>query len=187
MNSTSASLLERLRTVGDAAAWTRFVQLYTPLLYHWAVRSGLNNHDAGDLVQDVLTSLLEQFPQFRYDPKRRFRGWLWTVTMNRVRERKRRAKSQAAHSGRNAISAEGPDTVAEFAEEEYRRYLANRALQLMKSDFEPASWQIFWEHVVNARPAPEIARECKTTVGAVYAIKSRILARLRAELEGLLD
>ena len=53
MDSTSASLLERLRHPEQQTAWTRFVQLYTPMLFHWARRLGLQDDDAADLVQDI--------------------------------------------------------------------------------------------------------------------------------------
>src|SRR5687768_3792442 len=48
LHTTSLTLLERLRQPGDQEAWTRFVQLYTPLLYHWARRAGLQEQDAAD-------------------------------------------------------------------------------------------------------------------------------------------
>ena len=66
MESTSATLLERLRTPHDAEAWGRFVDLYTPLLLHWGQKFGLATNDAADLVQDVFVLLLEKLPQFRY-------------------------------------------------------------------------------------------------------------------------
>ena len=61
--------------------------LYTPLLYRWARGRGLQEADAGDLVQDVLTVLVRSLPKFRYDPNKRFRAWLHTVTLNCWRNR----------------------------------------------------------------------------------------------------
>src|SRR5262245_7790739 len=94
MHTTPPSLLEQLRQPADAAAnrraWERFVQLYTPLLFHWAQRLGAHGPDADDLVQNVFTILVRQLPQFRYEPGRKFRGWLWTVTANKWREHQRR-------------------------------------------------------------------------------------------------
>ena len=79
MESTSISLLERLRKTNQDAAWQRFVDLYAPLIYHWARHQGLNATDAADLVQDVLAMLIAKLPEFNYDPTQRFRGWLRTV------------------------------------------------------------------------------------------------------------
>ena len=61
------SLLDRLRRA-EEGAWERFVDLYTPLLYFWALRAGVPAQDAGDLVHDVFTTLLEKLPAFVYDP-----------------------------------------------------------------------------------------------------------------------
>src|SRR5690349_13376275 len=54
---TPVSLLERLREPAQEQAWARFVELYTPLLFHWARHIGLQEADAADLVQDVLADL----------------------------------------------------------------------------------------------------------------------------------
>jgi RNA polymerase sigma-70 factor (ECF subfamily) len=60
MHTTPASLLQRLREPDAEAAWTRFVALYTPLLYYWAQRLGLRETDAADLVQDVFSQMLRE-------------------------------------------------------------------------------------------------------------------------------
>lgn len=51
--TTSLTLLERLRSPSDQEAWSRFARLYTPLLYYWCRRAGLQEQDSADLVQDV--------------------------------------------------------------------------------------------------------------------------------------
>src|SRR5438876_4447688 len=90
MHSTPVSLLERLRRPAEPEAWGRFVHLYTPLLYYWSRRAGLQPSDAADLVQDVLTTLVQKLPEFRYDEHKSFRAWLRTVTLNKWRDRRKR-------------------------------------------------------------------------------------------------
>src|SRR5262245_43331242 len=98
MVPTPVSLLERLRQPADAAAWERFVELYTPCIYAWARRAGLPPDDAADLVQDVFALLVTKLPAFVYDPARHsFRGWLPTVTLNRWREQARRRQVPTAN------------------------------------------------------------------------------------------
>jgi RNA polymerase sigma-70 factor (ECF subfamily) len=60
-------------------------------------------------------------------------------------------------------------------------------LEIMQADFEPATWRACWEFVVEGRPAAEVARELGLSVNAVYLAKGRVLRRLRAELEGMLE
>jgi RNA polymerase sigma-70 factor, ECF subfamily len=188
MRSTPVSLLERLRRPDEQAAWERFVHLYTPLLCHWARRLGLQGPEAADLVQDVFTLLVQKLPEFHYEPGKRFRGWLWTVTVNRCRETLRRQPALVVPEDPDVLSRVAvPDTTEAVADEEYRQYLTRRALELMRAEFQPATWKAFWECVVNERPAAEVAQELGLTENAVYLAKGRVLRRLRHELEGLLD
>ena len=98
MATTSESLLFRLQNLGtstDESAWEQFVSLYTPLIFYWARRTGLQQNDAADLVQDVLTKVFLKLPKLQYDRSRSFRGWLRKVTLNRYREIGRRKSSRA--------------------------------------------------------------------------------------------
>jgi RNA polymerase sigma-70 factor (ECF subfamily) len=190
-NSTPFSLLEQLRQSSAhdrQAAWCRFVDLYTPLLFSMARRVGAVREDAADLVQDIFTVLLREMPEFRYRPDLRFRGWLFTIVRNKWinrLNRQRAAPPQADVASLETVPA--PDNVAEMTEAEYREHLVRRALQLMQAAFAEADWKACWLNVVEGRPAADVARELGLTVNQVYLAKSRILQRLRTELEGLLD
>ena len=88
MHTTPITLLQRLGRSPSAETWERFVRLYTPLLFYWARRVGLQEHDAADLVQDVLVVLIQKLPEFQYQPGKSFRGWLRTVLQNKWRDRR---------------------------------------------------------------------------------------------------
>lgn len=188
MEPTSISLLERLRRPEDAAAWERFVRLYTPLLHRWVLRLGIPAQDAADLVQEVLTLLVRKLPDFRYDPQHRFRSWLWTVTRNRCCEVHRGLPGAILQADKAMLDGvPDQDNVEAIGEAEYREYLVGQAMQLMRDEFQPTTWQAFWETTTTRRPAAEVAAELGLSVDAVYAAKSRVLRRLRQELAGLLD
>jgi RNA polymerase sigma-70 factor (ECF subfamily) len=184
---TSASLLERLRQPGQDQAWARFVELYTPLLYYWARRTGCGETEAADLVQEVLVVLLRKLPDFRYDQHKSFRGWLRTVARNCWRNLRRGAELPRAAQGMDLDQQAGPAEADPFWEAEYRQRLVGRALELMQAEFQPNTWKACWECVVNGRPAADVARELGVRIGTVYAAKSRVLYRLRQELAGLLE
>jgi RNA polymerase sigma-70 factor (ECF subfamily) len=186
MNDTPPSLLERLRRPNAPDAWGRFAELYTPLIFSWVLRQGLQQADAADLVQDVFVTLVQAMPQFQYDAGRSFRGWLRTVTLNKVRERRRKATPiQAADALLDGLADNGATDT--FWEVEYRQQLARRALDILRRDFEPATWEAFWQHGVLGRPAPHVAAELKVSPGAVRAALCRVRGRLQQELAGLLD
>lgn len=182
--STSVSLLARLRRVDDVAAWERFVLIYTPLLFHWAKRTGLTDAQAEDLVQDIFVILIQRMPTFDYDPTQSFHRWLRTVVMNRWRDRAAaEAVRRAAPLKDEPVEPDGLDT---FIEEEYRGALARRALEVMRRDFTESTWRACWEMVVEGRSAAEVAADLGITEGAAHAARCRVLRRLRQELAGLL-
>jgi RNA polymerase sigma-70 factor (ECF subfamily) len=188
MTKTPTSLLERLRQPADPGAWDRFVSLYAPLIYAWGRHVGLQDHDAGDLVQDVFVKLIQVLPTFRYDPDKGFRAWLKTVTLNTWRDRLKRRSDRPLSGNDGALAElagrEGPES---FWETSYRTQIVNRAMALMQADFKPATWKAFWEQAVLGRPAREVASELGLSPGAAYAAKLRVLTRLRQELQGMLE
>jgi RNA polymerase sigma-70 factor (ECF subfamily) len=186
-NTTSLSLLERLKCPDRQDAWNRFVELYTPLLFYWARSVNLSTTDAADLVQEVLLVVVQKLPEFAYDPSRSFRGWLRIVTLNKYREIRRRSRTHTEANEAMLAELASPDHVPAFDEREYRHQLVAQALRIMQNEFEPTTWKACWEFVVSGRPASEVATELQVSVDVVYGAKSRVLRRLREELAGLLD
>lgn len=185
MTTTSMSLLERLRTPAHAD-WQRFADLYTPLLFFWARQQGMSQHDAEDLVQDVFAVLVDKMPEFQYDPSRSFRSWLRTVVLNKWRDRQR--KMLRAPTVGELPEGEIPvEDASAWDELEYRRQIVGRAMELIEPEFEPATWRAFWESAVRHRAPADVASELGLTRNAVYVARSRVLKKLRAELEGLLE
>jgi RNA polymerase sigma-70 factor (ECF subfamily) len=188
MHTTPVSLLERLRQPGDREAWERFVELYTPLLYYWARHVGLQDQDAADLVQDVFTTLVQKMPQFVYDRHKGFRSWLRAVTLNQWRDNgKRRGRQPMAAKAPELDALTSPDTTDAFWQTEYRKHLLDRAVDVMRAEFQPTTWKACWACVVEGRTAADVAAELGISENAVYIAKLRVLRRLRRELEGLLD
>jgi len=188
MSRTPASLLERLKRTDNQDAWRQFVPLYMPLIYRWALQAGLGKNEASDLVQEVFLVLVEKLRDFQYDAQRSFRSWLKTVTVNKWREQvRRRSPGVQSIADNNLPDAECPNVAELLEETEYRRRLVRSAMQIVQADFEPATWTAWCGFVVEGRPAKDVAAELGLSVNAVYLTKGRVLARLRQELNGLVD
>src|SRR5262245_57546191 len=122
---TRASLLVRLRDGGDQDAWRQFVDLYAPLVFGWARRRGLQEADAADLTQEVLRAVARALPAQGYDPTRgAFRGWLYTVTRNKLNTFQGRQARGERGSGDSDVqerleAVEAPDDSEERWQREY--------------------------------------------------------------------
>lgn len=185
MQDTPASLLERLRQRPDEQHWERFVSLFAPLLSRWGARLGVPADDLEDLLQEVFALLVRKLPEFRYDPQKSFRAWLWTVFHRHTIAWRKRQSRGLPLSDEQVEALSSPDNVAEATEAEYRRVLIDRALRLARTDFPELTWHIFWQLTVEGQPGVEVARRFGVTPNAVYLARGRILARLRQELDGL--
>jgi RNA polymerase sigma factor (sigma-70 family) len=192
--ATRITLLNRIRATDDADAWAEFARLYGPVVYGFARKRGLQDADAADLVQDVLRSVARNAHRINYDPKRgTFRGWLYTVTRNKVYNflsaNRNRPKAGGGDNGtqeRLDQLAGKPDEAEAEWELEYQRRLSAKAMERVKHEFQPNTWQAFWGTAVDGRSAAEVGNELRMTSGAVYVAKSRVLARLRDEVQQLM-
>jgi RNA polymerase sigma-70 factor (ECF subfamily) len=184
MHATPASLLELLRHPNEVCAWERFIELYSPLLYHWGKRLGLQDSDAADLVQDVFVLLLRKLPGFDYNPSKSFHAWLKTVFLNQYRFHQRtRVPIPREDAGDDLAAAE----LATFDDPEYQQYLIRQAFALIEREFTVQQRSAFRAYVLDEQPPEEVARKHGISPGTVYGIKSKILSRLRQELRELLD
>lgn len=183
--TTRASLLQQLRNRQDSSAWSKFVQLYTPLVYQWVTDLGIRESQRNDVVQDVFLVLLGKISTFQYDPSQSFRGWLRTVTINKSRDALRRMNRATEPKFFAQLEIAESNDIELLTQQEYRDHLANAALKLMRTHFSPSTWQACWEHVAKGRPAKEVAQELGMSVNAVYLARGRVLQRLKQELVGL--
>ncbi len=187
VSSTSRSLLDRARH-DDSDAWNQLVSLYAPLVYYWCRRSNLADQDIPDVVQDVFQSVARGLDGFRSDRERgTFRGWLRIITRNKVNDYFRRQRGAPVAAGgteaqRQLLQVAEANLDEESDPPSQELALFHRALQLIRDDFQPNTWQAFWSVVVDGKAPIDVAQELSMKPGAVRVAKSRVLSRLRQRL-----
>jgi RNA polymerase sigma-70 factor (ECF subfamily) len=188
--ATRASLLVRLRDGEDAEAWREFVRLYAPVIYGFARKRGLQDADAADLMQDVLHSVSTTVHRLEYDPTRgTFRGWLFTVTRNKVfnfiesRSRRVQGSGDSRVQQRLEQQADANKDLSSDWEADYQRALAAQAMERVQGEFQASTWAAFLQTTVEGRTPSEVSGRVGLSVGAIYVAKSRVIARLRQEIE----
>jgi len=193
---TRQSLLSRLKSWDDGESWREFFETYWRLIYGAATRSGLNDAEAQDVVQDTIISVAKRIEKFKYDPAvDSFKGWLLYLTRKRIalqyrrRERDRggpehRPGLELTEDIQDLADPAGTDLESSW-DEEWKRNLWEAAIAKAKLQASPKQFQIFDCYVVKEQPPRDVARTLGVTVAQVYLAKHRISALVKAELERL--
>jgi RNA polymerase sigma-70 factor (ECF subfamily) len=186
--TTSFSLLERLHDRRDALAWGKLVTVYTPLLRAWLRTAGLQPADCDDLTQQVLQVLNRKVAEFKHNGHAgAFRAWLHGITRNVLRDFYRsRPAPAAASSILDQLAHPGSDLSRQW-DDEYNHHVIRGLLELVQPDFNASTMQAFRRVVLDEVPPATVAQELGLSVNAVLIAKSRVLARLRREGQGLTD
>jgi RNA polymerase sigma factor (sigma-70 family) len=171
--------------------WRLFASIYTPFIYQYARKNGLQDADAVDLAQETMCSVVRTICDFEYDPKRgSFRGWLLTVVRNALRKRFRTLKHEPRGAGDtqvNALLQQNPDpnVVEDQWDRDYELWLFHKVAQLIRPEFQPKTWDAFWKTTVEGMEVSDVSARLSMSAGAVYIARSRVLARLRSEVSRL--
>lgn len=196
-NSLSATLLVRLQAQEDEA-WRRLDHLYGPVVLAWCRGAGLQADDAADVRQEAFRSVAGAIASFqRAKAGDSFRGWLWRITQNKLRDffRRQRQQPQAAggttfqqHLQEIPLSADGEDDVkAPSPSTDESGGIMGRALELIRSEFAERTWQAFRRVAIEGHSPADVAADLGMSAGAVYVAKSRVLRRLREEFGDLME
>src|SRR6266480_6140625 len=82
---TRASLLGRLKDWKDEASWKVFFETYWKLIYSAAIKAGLTDAEAQDVVQETVISVFKTIPDFQYKAAGgSFKSWLLQLTSWRI-------------------------------------------------------------------------------------------------------
>jgi RNA polymerase sigma factor (sigma-70 family) len=187
---TRRTLLDRLRNLDDDASWQEFFNTYWKLLYCAAVKAGLSDQEAEEVVQETIIGVARRMPEFRYDPQVcSFKGWLMHVVRRRIIDllRKRQTRPQQfeplpSDTTRTGVGLQIPDTAAERAfagmwDEEWAKNLVDAAMERVKRAVKPEHYQIFYLHSVKNLPARDISELLGVSAAKVYVVRHRV-ARL---------
>jgi RNA polymerase sigma-70 factor, ECF subfamily len=194
MPQTSASLLERLRDRADSDAWSRMVDLYSPLIRKWLGRYGLAQADVDDISQTVLSAVVANLPHFQHNGRvGAFRSWLRTITVNSVRQKFRADRKRPDSPGGRALIAslsewEDPEShLSQLWDRAHDAHVLRTLLTWAEPEFETKTWQAFRRQVLDETQPRSVAAELDMTVNAVLIAKSRVMKRLRELSRGLID
>ncbi len=188
-NITHMTFIMRLKDRSNSIGWNEFQDRYGELLYRYARSVGASHSDAEDSVQEVVLYLFKAMDGFEYDARKgRFRGYLRSSVVRALARRGKRDAKQAA-----PIDPKNFDFVAAKTEagadakweREWRMHRLRWALRSVAGEFEESTMKAFELHVLAGLSADETAQEVGMSKASVYQSKSRVLKRVRAQLQSV--
>jgi len=189
--STRYSLLSRLQNWDDEDSWKDFFDTYWRLIYSVALKAGLTESEAQEVVQETVISVAKGIHKFQRDPaKGSFRGWLRNVTQWRIIDQlRKRSPGEADETEQDFgdIAAPGSSDLETLWDKEWQTNIFEAAIDRVKRKVKEEHFQIFHLHVLKQLPVAEVAQTLGVSVAQVYLIKHRISAMIKKEIQGLED
>jgi RNA polymerase sigma factor (sigma-70 family) len=194
MERTSLSLLESLSESSDPALWQELTELYTRWLRRWLQKSGLQEADADDLIQDVFVVINRELANFRHNGRLgAFRAWLRGILVNRLRDMLRRNDYRPTAAGGTRFLesleqlADPRSELSQHWDLQHDRYVLHRTLERIGPRFSDSSIRAFRRIVFDHADVGDVAQELGVTRNAVIIAKCRVVKELRREVRGLLE
>lgn len=190
---TRRSLIMRLGDWKDQKSWDEFYRTYWRLIYSVALKAGLREEEAWDVVQETVLTIAKQSVKGMYDPSRgSFKMWLWHITRWRINDQFRQRRKDTAAS---VLSADGtqreplsdiPDTSGEtftkIWDREWQNNVMKAAIERVKMRVSPQQFQIFDYNVLRGMSAGEVRKKLGVSVAQVYLAKHRVGSVLKKEV-----
>ena len=194
---TRPTLLARLKHWDDHETWKQFFETYWRLIFSTALKSGLTESEAEEVVQETVLSVARTMPEFKYDPAVcSFKTWLMHLTRKRIADQFR--KRPPVGTMRPSRSGKSDDTptiervpdpagldLERVWEEEWQKNLMAAALQTVRAQVSSRQYQIFDLYVTKGWSVREVSRTLHVNSGQVYLAKHRVLALVKKELRKL--
>jgi RNA polymerase sigma factor (sigma-70 family) len=186
-SKTSLSLMATLRqSPKDAEAWDRFVRRYRPKIYGWCRAWGLQEADAEDVAQDVISKLTQKMADFRYDQSRSFRAWLKTITQHALSDLiASRSRAVGSQSIPILETIEARADLERRIEEIFDRELLEMAVAKVRLRVAPATWEAFRLMAFDECSGAEVSERLGMPIASVFVAKHRVQKLLKQEIDAL--
>jgi len=195
---TRLSLLSRLKRWDDQESWRDFFDTYWKFLYSVAIKAGLSDADARDMVQETVVAVAKGLREGRFKAAAgsSFKAWLKLIVQRRIASHLRRPRlpSTEALAGDNdtpktslveRIPAPEASVVGEVWEEEWAKNLADAAIERVKQRVGAKQFQMFDLYVLKEWTVGEVAKTIHANIAQVYLAKHRVTALIKQETEKL--
>lgn len=186
-SATHPSLLSRIRE-NDGAAWVELIELYSPLVAFWCRKQGITESEVNDSVQEIFFAVSRSIDGYApAGTSGSFRAWLWSVSRHKIIDGLRRSgRIPAARGGSTALHRvqQVPEDIDPNDDSEQIAFtqVLHRAMDQVRSEFQPKTWQAFWRTTIDGLTVASVAEELSLSTATIRQHRSRVLRRLREQL-----
>jgi RNA polymerase sigma-70 factor (ECF subfamily) len=195
---TRDSLIGRLRNWEDQDSWQVFFDTYWKFIYGVAIKAGLSETEAQDVVQETVVTVAKKIKDFQIGAEHgSFKAWLVRTTKWRIadqfRKRGRLAELTEPPSetiGRTSVMERVPDDAAVLEadralDQDWEQNLLDVAVEKIRRNAGNEEFQLFHLHVVKGWPATKVAESVGVKLSQVYDAKYKLLPLVQREVERL--
>jgi RNA polymerase sigma factor (sigma-70 family) len=194
---TRRSLLSRLKDWDDQESWRDFFNTYWRLIYGVALKAGLTEPEAQDVVQETVLSVAKKMRDFKYDPVAgSFKGWLLQLTRWRITDQLRRRPPASVHSFAGRTDEARTPTVDRIVDpnslewdavwnDEWEKNLLAAALARIRRQVSPKQYQIFDLYVLKQWPVAKVKESLAVSRTQIYLAKHRVGGLVKKEARRL--
>lgn len=191
---TRRSLILKLADWNDRRSWDEFYRTYWRLIHSVAIKAGLSEQEAWDVVQETVLTIAKQARKNAYDPsKGSFKTWLWNVTRWRINDQFRLRRKDTASSlpegepghetaPLDLVADAGASSFEQIWDKEWQNNIVKAALERVKLKVSPKQFQIYFYNVLHHMKAGEVQKKLGVSLAQVYLAKHRVGAMLRREI-----
>jgi RNA polymerase sigma-70 factor (ECF subfamily) len=174
----------RLKADGSAreVAWEEFYGLYSPIIARFARARGVHPSDIEELTNEIVGGFFAAHPRFVYDPAQgRFRAYLMACVANAVRSRIRR--EPRASGDALPVEASAPSDEIDW-DHAWKLSALDAAIARLRDRYgDNPTFQAFEATAIRGQPPDAVAASLGLSRDSVYQAKTRLLAKLRLELD----
>ncbi len=185
--STSQALLDRVR-LGSDDDQRVLIALYSPLVLNRYIDKDVvpSIEDREEIMNRVFVTVLRRIESdgFMRQGRGAFRRWLKTITRNKVgdfirRKSRKEAREKNLTEPWDCFAAAAIEDDEEGPNDEIDRALVvQQAMELVRAEFEPASYEMARLQLLEGYSAADAGAACGKTKNAASIAKSRVKFRL---------
>jgi len=194
---TRHSLLSRLKDWDDQESWRDFFDTYWKLIYGVAIKSGMSDIEAQEVVQETVIAVAKKIPEFKTDPAfGSFKAWLLHLTRWRIADQLRKRQRQGPAQQHRSDKTSTTSTIGKIQDpagfelehiwdDEWEKNLIDAAIEKVKRQSNARHYQMFYLHVIKKQSVLQVAKSLGVSAAQVYLVKHRIGRRIKREIKHL--